>query len=342
MKIKTRHYAYQDGKDYLEYSLINDNGMVVKVLNYGATLEQVLLPTKDGKLENVIMSLPTAQDYSKERNFLGGTVGRVVGRIRRGRVNLGKQTLQLPINDGLNHIHGGNGTDTVVWNTSKLRVDEEAEFAQVTFSLVDFDGHNNYPGNLKIEVSYTLDNDNCLDYNIFAFSDQLTIFNPTNHVYFRLDGPNSDVKDLQMQVNADYYLPLDSESLPYMGMKSVDKTVFDLRKPVKLGNILDSKDPEIEREHGLNHPFILNNGKNCAKIISSKTGRTMTMTTDAPSIVVYTANHFNHTGVAKNLGQYDGVTLEAQVPPASGNDLNASILVANDDFIRSTSWKFDF
>ncbi|WP_297817621.1 aldose epimerase family protein [uncultured Lactobacillus sp.] len=333
MKIETNHYAYQNGKDYCEYTLTNDNGMVVKLLNYGATLKQILLPNKDGQLENVILSLPTALDYSKERNFLGGTVG---------RVNLGKHTLELPINDGNNHIHGGSGIDTMVWNTSKLRVEEDAEFVQVTFSLIDFDGHNNYPGNLKIEVTYTLDNDNCLDYNIFAFSDQLTIFNPTNHVYFRLDGPNSDVKDLQMQIDADYYLPLDNESLPYLGMKKVTNTIFDMRKPTRLGDILDSKEPEIRREHGLNHPFILNSQRSCAKIISPKTGRKLTMTTDAPSVVVYTANHFNHTGVAKNIGRYDGVTLEAQNPPVSGDDLNASLLVANDSFIRSISWTFDF
>ncbi|WP_276804446.1 aldose epimerase family protein [Lactobacillus hominis] len=341
MKITTRHYAYYQGQDYCEYILENDNGMIVKLLNYGATLEQVLLPTENGLAENVIMSLSKPEDYSKQRNFLGGTVGRVVGRIRKGKVNLGSKTLQLPINDGNNHIHGGTGIDTMVWN-AQVNLNQDAEFAQVKFTLVDFDGHNGYPGNLKIEVSYTLDNDNCLDYNIFANSDKVTVFNPTNHVYFRLDGPNSDIKNLQIRIDADYYLPLDDESLPYMGMKAVSNTIFDLRKPTHLGKILDSSCKEIKNEHGLNHPFILNTDKNCAKIFSSKTNRTMTMTTDAPSIVVYTANHFNHTGIAKNLGQYDGVTLEAQNPPAPDSNLNASILIPDDDFMRSTTWKFDF
>lgn len=342
MKITTNHYAYQNGRDLCEYTLENDNGMQVKLLNYGATIEQILLPAKNGKKENVIMSLPSPQDYSKERNFLGGTVGRIVGRVRKGQWKHGNQILQLPLNDGNNHIHGGTGIDTMVWD-ARLTLNQEAGFALITFSLFDPDGHNGYPGNMHIEASYDLDNDNTLSYNIYAVSDQLTLFNPTNHIYFRLDGPKSNVEDLELQINADYYLPLDQESLPYQGMKAVDNTVFDFRKPTKLATVLNSNDPEILREHGLNHPFILNAGfENIAKIISHKNKRQMTMSSNAPSVVVYTANHFNHSGIAQSLGQFDGITLEAQVPPAPNSNLGAITLVPGDSFNRQTSWHFDF
>lgn len=338
MDIQVERYAHQDHRDYCEITLINDRGMQVKVLNYGATLEQVLLPL-NGRLENVILSLDTPADYSKERNFLGGTVGRICGRVRAGKWSLGDQTLQLPLNDGHNHAHGGQGTDTQVF---AFQPSVTATHARVRLTLIDPAGHNGYPGNLKMVVTYTLDNDNQLAYQIEAVTDRPTIFNPANHVYFRLDGPGHDVRDLKLQLNSAAYLPLDQESLPYKGRRPVAGTVFDFQRGQRLGPVLAATDPEIVAERGLNHPFLLTGHAPAATLTSPTRHVQMHLTTNAPAIVVYTANHFDHSGIAHHIGQYDGVALEAQVPPQEDPALTSLVLMPNEHFDRWIHWQFDY
>lgn len=339
MDITVSKYDHQAGKDYCELTLTNDQGMQVKLLNYGATLEKILLPGDQG-LENVILSLATPADYARERNFLGGTVGRIVGRVRRGQWQLGERRLQLPLNDGKNHAHGGQGTDTQVFSFQPEVGDRSV---RVTFTLVDPDGANGYPGNLKMRVTYELDNQNQLTYRIQAVTDQMTVFNPTNHVYFNLDGPGTTVKEQHLKLASDYYLPLDAESLPYRGRAAVAGTVFDFRRGQRLGNVLDGNDPEIRAERGLNHPFMLSGRAPAVTLTSPLKNRVMQLRTTAPAVVVYTANHFAHTpGVTRQIGQHAGVAFEAQVAPQESSDLTPLILMPNEHFVRQTSWHFDF
>ncbi|KRM12283.1 aldose epimerase family protein [Paucilactobacillus suebicus] len=338
MNIQVNKYAYKDEHDYCEIELSNDNGMKVDLLNYGATLEKVLVPTSNG-LRNVIMSLDQPADYSKERNFLGGTIGRIVGRVRDGLWQSGPKIVHLPQNDGKNHIHGGTGLDTEVYSFKTVIRNDSV---QAIFSLFDADQSNAYPGNLLMTVKYTLDNDNRILYEINAIADDVTIFNPTNHVYFRLDGQNRSVADTKLKLDSDYYLPLDKESLPFTGRYSVNETPFDFRQAKKIGAALRSTDPQILAEKGLNHPFMLNGNEMAAQLTASDNLVTMKMATKSPCIVVYTGNHFNNTGITSNIGQYDGVTLEAQFPPVTGHDLSAITLLPNEKFNTWTSWQFVF
>lgn len=327
MKTSFRKYGRKDNQDLCEISLENDHGMEIKVLNYGATLEKVLL-----NKENMILTLNSREDYSKERNFLGGTVGRICGRVRLGQWRHGHQIQQLPQNDGKNHIHGGRGTDTKIWD---FKLKNSDQVAQANFFLFDVDGDNGYPGNMKLHATYKLDNNNNVSYKLTAVSDQLTIFNPANHTYFNL---GEKAADLELQLVADYYLPVDEDGLPNQGMKNVKDTVFDFRKKKKVSTALNSDDNQIKLRNGLDHPFILNGMQPSAILTSTK--HQMIMTTNAPAIVVYTANHFNHTGVAKNIGQYDGITLEAQCPPAERTDLSEITLLPYEKFERKINWNF--
>ena len=339
MDITVKKYDHQAGKDYCELTLTNDQGMQVKLLNYGATLEQVLLPGENGP-EDVILSLPSSADYGVARNYLGGTVGRIVGRVRRGQWQLGNQLIQLPVNSGKNHAHGGTGTDTQVF---AFQPEITARSVKVTMTLVDPNGANGYPGTLKMWVSYELDNQNRLTYGIQAVTDQVTVFNPTNHVYFNLDGPETTVADQHLKIASDYYLPLDAESLPYRGRAAVAGTVFDFRRGKRLGAVLDGNDPEIVAERGLNHPFMLTGRQPVVTLTSPQRNRVMRMQTTAPAVVVYTANLFAHTpGVTAKIGQYGGVAFEAQVAPQEGSDLTPLTLMPGERFDRQTSWQFDF
>ena len=328
MKTNFVKYERKDNKDLCEITLENDAGMAVKVLNYGATLEKVLL---DG--ENMILSLNSPEDYSKERNFLGGTVGRIAGRVRAGQWKHGNEIHQLPWNDGDNHIHGGIGTDMHVWD---FRPSCDSEHARVDLTLFDPDGNNDYPGNLKLHARYELDNENNLHYLLEAVSDKLTIFNLVNHTYFNL---GERAEDLNLQMNADYYLPVDEAGLPDRGMAEVAGTAFDFRKTKRIGDALNSDDSQIKLRNGLDHPFILN-GNNPAALLSSNKHR-LIVKTNAPALVLYAGNHFNHTGIVNNIGQYDGITFEAQCPPAEGNDLGQITLLPFEKFKRTVDWKFE-
>ena len=328
MKTNFVKYERKDNKDLCEITLENDAGMAVKVLNYGATLEKVLL---NG--ENMILSLNSPEDYSKERNFLGGTVGRIAGRVRAGQWKHGNEIHQLPLNDGDNHIHGGIGTDMHVWD---FRPSCDSEHARVDLTLFDPDGNNDYPGNLKLHARYELDNENNLHYLLEAVSDKLTIFNPVNHTYFNL---GERAEDLNLQMNADYYLPVDEAGLPDRGMAEVAGTAFDFRKTKRIGDALNSDDSQIKLRNGLDHPFILN-GNNPAALLSSNKHR-LIVKTNAPALVLYAGYHFNHTGIVNNIGQYDGITFEAQCPPAEGNDLGQITLLPFEKFKRTVDWKFE-
>ncbi|KRK34610.1 aldose epimerase family protein [Loigolactobacillus bifermentans] len=339
MDVTVEKYGYAHDRDYCAIHLTNGHGMTAVILNHGATVAQILVPTTADKT-NMIMSLPTFQDYSKERNFLGGTVGRIIGRMAAGKWQVGNTVQQFTLNDGPNHAHGGDeGLDTQVFD---FTTDYTAHTASVTLTLFDPAGHNGYPGNLQVQVTYTLTDQDTLTFAVTAVSDALTLCNIANHTYFNLADAGQDVQAQQLQINADYYLPLNAASIPDTGRQAVAGTVFDLRQPQALGAVLRSTDPQIVAEHGLNHPFLLNDQQQGAVLSLPGTSRRMTLTTDAPSVVAYTANHFNHTGVAANLGQYDGVALEAQVPPTADPQLSGCVLLPGQTFHRTTSWQFDY
>ena len=336
MDVSVEQYGQYQGQNLYELTLTNDQGMVVRLLNYGATLEKVLLPEADG-LHNMVLSLPTREDYSKERNFLGGTVGRIVGRIRGYVWQHGDVKVDLPMNEGKNHIHGGDdGLDRQVYN---FRTEQTATTASASFTFVDPAGHNGYPGNLNLQVTYTLTNANALQYRVDALSDEETLFNPTNHTYFALDQP-ATIDETVLTIPADAYKPLDAEHLPDQGWQPVAGTVFDFRNGQKLGDVIHTRADQITSERGINHPFLLKNGKALAAKLQTK-NHTMTLVTTAPSVVVYTANHFDGTGVAHNIKQFDGVALECQYPPVSGSDLSAITLLPGEPFTLANTWTFE-
>lgn len=340
MKVAVVPYLSRNGRECCEISLTNRNGMTVKLLNYGATLEQVLLPIGEGRQENVVLSLESPAAYSAERNFLGGTVGRVLGRIKAGQWQLGQMTRQFGLNDGVNHAHGGpEGFDTQVFS---FAITQSALNTTVTMTLFDPAWHNGYPGNMKVTVRYSFDDRDRLTYQINAVSDAVTLCNPGNHTCFRLSGPQQSATADWLQLNAAHYLPLDADSIPTGHRVAVAGTPFDFRRLKQIQDALDFQDQQIFSENGLNHPFLLSGTAPAAVLTSADKKRRMTMTTNAPAIIVYTANHFNHTGVAHNIGRYDGVALEAQVPPSRDPTLQAITLLPQEPFNRLVTWQFEY
>jgi aldose 1-epimerase len=337
--VTVTRYQRIGNRDYDSITLRNKNGMQATILNYGATLAQLTVPNQDGRELNLILSLRQFSDYDKERNYLGGTVGRIIGRMAGGQWQDGDVTHQFELNDGPNHAHGGReGFDTQLF-TYQTR--EAGQSATVMLDLLDVAGHNGYPGNLHLTVTYTLDDQNTLHYGVHATTDVRTLCNPANHVYFNLNGADT-ICQQNLQVNADDYLPLDEQDIPSLGIRTVTGSPFDLRKGRLLGDVLAASDTQITQQGGLNHPFLLSK-QNPAAILTSTDGqRRMTMATTAPAVVVYTANHFKHKGYAANIGRYDGVALEAQFPPSADRHLRPITLMPGNEFNAHTSWHMDF
>lgn len=334
MTVVMRRYGVFKGEPLYELTMTNRNGMVVKVLNYGATLERVMVPDGDTKTD-VILTLASPEDYSKERNLLGGTIGRIIARVPGHTWHQGEKSLELPANEGDNTIHGGpDGIDMQAWNVAYR---EKSQADQVTFTLVDFAGHNQFPGNLKVTVTYTLDDQDRLQYELTAETDQMTLFNATNHVYFALDGQGSTVDQTTLQLASDYYGPLAENHLPMSGWQPVAGTPFDFRQGQRLGDVM----PQVLGGAGFDHPFLLKNDK--AATLTGDSGRSVDMTTSAPAVVVYTGNHWDEeTGVASHLKRHSGVTLEAQVAPPSGQDWSGITLMPGSPYQLKTSWQFRY
>ena len=146
--------------------------------------------------------------------------------------------------------------------------------------------------------------------------------------------------DKHIKMNADYYLPVDHSGMPDRGMEEVAGTAFDFRKTKRVGDALEADDPQIKDRGGMDHPFILN-GNQPGAVLSSADHK-VTVNTDAPSLIIYTGNGFDHTGkYTSDFGQYAGITFEAQIPPAEGSDLGRITLLPNEEFKRNVSWKFE-
>lgn len=205
-------------------------------------------------------------------------------------------------------------------------------------------GENGFPGNLTVSVTYTLTEENEWQIEYQATTDEQTLFNPTNHVYFNLTGnPTIPIDAHELQINAQKFVPLDERVLPLGELASVDQTAFDLQKPKKLAEVFSSTDEQIQKMNGFDHPFILTNHDliNPDVILKSPTKDiTLEMFTDQPSVVIFSAN-FADNGPdiqGQKLVNHGALTFETQVcPGAERFPLFGSITLSPEQEFHSTT-----
>lgn len=339
MHATVEKYGMLAGKDLCRVTLTNDNRLRVDLLNYGAAIEKVMAPDKTGQLKDIVLTLADVADYStpNEHVYLGKTVGRVAGRIRGGQWQAGTLRRQLALNDGQNQMHSGaHGLDSIAFT---LQVFRDDHVAGVTFRTVEW-AHDGFPGDVAVQVTYTLDNANNLRYEISGRTDDVTLFNPTNHVFWALAGPQTTVDDDQLMINSDYYLPLDQESIPAQGMKAVTGSVYDFRHAKVIGDVLNSADAEVRQENGLNHPFLFTDQPRVV-LTDPQTGRRLTLTTSASAVIVYSANRFDNHGIYRGIYCHGGLALECQAAPSGDGDLSAITLFPGEVRRAWTNWQFN-
>lgn len=325
------------------YSYILKNSLIeVELTNYGASVLSISVPDKTGKITDVVLGYKNLEDYIKSDKFLGATVGRCANRIEDGIAKIGDKAIQLSQNDGNNHIHGGfSGLNKKIWDFKQIE-------NGIEFSYLSPDGEEGYPGNLQIKVTYTLDN-SALKTNYKAKSDKDTIFNPTNHTYFNLDG-NGDILEQYLRINSDFYTENDENSLPDGKICSVKNTPMDFRDFKRIGADIESEFEQIKFGKGFDNNWVVKDydGKlrTAAQAYSPKNGIKMEVLTDLPGLQFYSGNYLDAEFESRNNIKIDkrcGFCLECQYFPNAFKHDNflKPILIADEIFDKNIIYKFN-
>ena len=315
------------------YKITNKNGVEANITNYGATLLSLYVPTKNGKID-VVLGFKSIDEYIKAFEigaspYFNAVVGRFAGRIKKAQFQLNGKTIQLDQNHGKHHLHGGKyQLSNVAWNFENYN----EETNTLTFSYVS-KANEFYPGDVTIEVAYTLTDENELNINYKATTTEDTLLNLTNHAYFNLDGISGNTLDQKLQINAEKFLELDDENIPTGNFIPMENHAFDFRS---------SKNVVA----GIDHCFVLKNTKEPAAILESvKNGVTMKVYTDQPAVQIYVGGKTSDELQNKESVKYhteSGICFETQVFPDAPNheDFPNAILRKGETYHQNTTFQF--
>jgi len=309
-----------DGVSVERFTLRSAAGITVRIITYGATVTELLVPDRHGQAADVVLGFDNLRQYETESPYFGCTVGRVAFRTTNARFTLEGRTYHLSRNAGPHHLHGGTrGLSHVVWQAQPLA---DSAAPAVRFRYLSPDGDQGYPGNLNVSVTYTLaaDDELCIDYQ--ATTDQPTPVNLTHHSYFNLAGAasGSSILDHQLQLAADRYTPSDAALIPTGEIVPVTNTPFDFLKETVIGARLaetggyDLSYLRSARRHTV--------ASRVATLEDPASGRRMEVLTTSPAIVLYTGNYLDGTLQGKGGMHYQkhaGVCLETGYLPDSAN-----------------------
>lgn len=302
------------------YTLTNANGLRVKVMAYGATITSVEVPDRNGKIENITLSLDSLDDYLNGHPCLGSTIGRFANRIAKGRFSIDGKEFTLATNNGPNHLHGGNrGYASVVWNAKPVETDNSVG---IVFTYESADDEEGYPSNLTVNVVYSLTNDNELRMEYSATTDKPTVVNLTNHAYWNLaGGASSDVMDHEVTLNADFFLPTDAGLIPLGNVASVKGTPFDFTQPKTIGAEIAQTGGGYDLCYVLNKKPGEKRPSLAARVTEPKSGRVMEVYTTEPGIQLFSGGCLNGSLCmgGKPLEKFYGLCFEAQHYPDSPN-----------------------
>ncbi len=323
-----------DGKDIYKFAI--KNGVEIEISTLGATLLSLKTPDKSGKLTDVLLGFTRADDMLKKSSYMGATVGRFANRICGGRFTLNGKEYRLDLNNGGKaHLHGGyKGFNSRVF-------DAEIGEDSVSFSYVSSDGEENYPAELRFTVKYTV-KDGGVKIEYFAESDGDTLFNPTNHSYFNLNGENDgDISDNVLKIYADAFLPVDENLIPTGEVRKVKNTPFDFTEFKPIGRDIDEKDEQLIIAGGYDHNFCLS-GNRAATAYSVKTGIVMDCFTDRPGVQFYSGNSLKGNAGKSVYNRRSGFCLETQFYPDSVNrpEWKSPVLRKGEKFYSRTEYRF--
>ncbi len=328
-----------DGTRVDLYALTNADGLVCKVITYGAVITELHVPDRTGRLGDVVLGFDNLEQYIRESPCFGAVVGRVANRIARGRFAIDGKTYTLAINNPPNTLHGGiKGFDKVVWNAEAV---DGPNGPSVVLSHVSPDGDEGFPGTLAVKVTYTLTNGNEVRIDYEATTDKTTAVNLTNHSYFNL-ACKGDVLGQVLQLKAGRYTPADAGLIPTGVIADVAGGPLDFTQPKPIGRDM-KKIPD--KTNGYDHNFVIDGGGRsvvlAARVQDPVTGRALEVSTDQPGVQLYTSNGLDGRIVGKYgmaYPRYAGFCLETQHYPDSVNQPGfPSTLLRPGETLKSTT-----
>ena len=327
------------------HALTNASGMEVTVTNYGATVQKLIAPDRNGNRADVVLGFDTIDGYLAPHPYFGATVGRYGNRIARGKFKLDGEEYTLAINNLENSLHGGlKGYDKVIWT-----MDPDEGGQSITLSYVSPDGEEGFPGEVSVTVIYTLTDENELRIDYHGTTDKATPLNLTNHSYFNLAGQgNGDILGHELEIIADAFTPVDNTLIPIGEFRPVDGTPFDFRNATAIGARISEDDEQIQLAGGYDHNWVLNRRgpglQLAARVYEPGSGRVMEVYTEEPGLQFY-AGYFIGGSVGKGGAVYEertGFCLETQHFPDSPNQPNfpSTILQPGETYTTTTIYRF--
>ena len=337
-----------DGVDIDQYILKNRNGMEISAINYGGIITSWKAKDREGNYKDIVLGFNKLSEYETESPYFGAIIGRYGNRIAKGKFTLNGEKYTLAVNNGKNHLHGGlKGFDKVVWDSKEVVEDMTAS---LVLSYVSNDMEEGYPGNLEVQVIYTLNNNDELSVKYEAFTDKTTIINLTQHSYFNLSADfNKNILDHDILINADSFLPVDSILIPTGEIRNVGDTPFDFRRPKSVGEEISNSNKQLMIGNGYDHCWVLNNQDQGLRFVASAydsgSGRLLEVFSDQPGIQFYSGNFLDGSLKSKTGGTYDfrsGFCLETQHYPNSPNEMSfpSVTLSPGEKYMTETIFKF--
>lgn len=329
-----------NNSEILQYTLRNNAGMIVKVLNYGGTITEIIVPDKNGDAGNVVLGFDSLEGYLREDNpYIGTVIGRYANRIAKASFKIDGKEYKLPANNDGNTLHGGNeGFHKKIWNVKVI------SDSSLVMEYESPDGEEGFPGNLKTTITMTVGSDNSLKIDYNATTDKATPVCLTYHPYFNLSsGSSATILDHELMIAADSITVSDSTSIPTGKLMTVKSTPFDFTVTKRVGNDITNAG------FGYDHNFVLNKKGNeftlAAVLYDPQSGRKLELFTTEPGIQFYTGNYLNSSLSGKGgipYQKHSGLCLEPQHFPDSPNkpSFPNTVLKPGETYRQTTIFKF--
>ncbi|WLA81508.1 aldose epimerase family protein [Bradyrhizobium elkanii] len=338
-----------DGTVVERVTLRGEHGFEAAILPFGATLQALLAPDRDGHCDDIVLGHDELDGYLAQRKFFGATIGRYANRIAGGRFVLDGETVRLEANNGPNALHGGlQGFDRKLWRIVELSDEPEPTLVLARESP---HGEEGYPGNLQTRVTYSVRSPMELSVTYEATTDRPTCLNLTNHSFFNLEGARSGMQilDHRLMIVSDHFLAVDATAIPlHQPPRPVDGTPFDFRKPTAIGARIRMNDEQLRLGRGYDHNFCLASGTGlrlAARLEAPHSGRVMELFTDQAGLQFYSGNFLDGSTAGKGdrlYRQSDALCLEPHAWPDTPNrpDFPSARLDPGQLYRRSIVYRF--